>query len=107
MNAQPIIQSINQQLAIALPENTSYEALHKLLSEYINHLIQTDFQQLVSYLYRIDIDEKKLKALLENTDEPASNVIAHLIIQRQQQKMEMKAKFAPPPSDDIDADELL
>ena len=68
--------------------------LRNQLISFINELINIDFNALVQLLYRIDVDEKKLKELLkqnENTD--AALIIADLIISRQLQKIETKKQF--------------
>ena len=57
------------------------------LSKAIDHLIETDFNALINLLYRIDVDEKQLKQLLQNnTQFNTGEIIAGLIIERQQQK---------------------
>jgi hypothetical protein len=86
-----LISSINQTFQIELPENISFEVLKEKLSAYINHLIQADFEKLISILYRIDVNEYKLKnMLLENNGEDASKIIADLIIERQVQKIKSR-----------------
>ena len=78
-------------MEIDLPENISLELLKEQLSSYINFLIQSDFQKLVSILYRVDVSESKLKHLLnENPNYDASNMIAELIIERQLQKIKSR-----------------
>lgn len=59
MSANELIQSVNNELALDLPENTSLAQLKEQLAAHINHLINTDFEKLVYYLYRIDVNEKK------------------------------------------------
>lgn len=79
---------------IDLPDDISYELLVARLSEHINDLIQTDFQKLVSILYRVDVSEPKLKYLLkENPGEDAGKIIAGLIIERQLQKIKSREDF--------------
>ena len=86
-----LIQSLNTELAINLPEKTEYDELLNLLAGYINDLIKNDFQKLVRYLYRIDVSEPKLKSLLhQNPQEDAGNIIAALIIERQEQKIKTR-----------------
>jgi len=73
---------------------TPSKDLRNQLISFINELINKDFNALVQLLYRIDINEKKLKELLkqnENTD--AALIIADLIISRQLQKIETKKQF--------------
>jgi hypothetical protein len=89
-----LIPALRQSLGIDLPENIQLEELKGRLSVYINQLIQTDFEKLVSLLYRIDISEPKLKHLLQqNPGEDAGKVIAELIIERQLQKIKSRSQF--------------
>jgi hypothetical protein len=86
-----LIPALNDSLQIDLPENISYEILKEKLSAHISHLIQSDFQKLVSALYRIDVREAKLKSLLkENPDSDAGKIIAELIIERHLQKIKSR-----------------
>ena len=86
-----MIQSLNKELAVGLPEKISYDELQHLLAAYVNDLIRTDFQKLVGYLYRIDVNEQKIKLLLQQyAGEDAGNIIALLIIERQQQKIKTR-----------------
>ena len=83
-----MIRSLNKELALSLPDKAGYDELHKLLAEYINDLIKNDFEKLISYLYRIDVNEAKLKSLLlQQQQEDTGNIIATLIIERQVQKI--------------------
>ena len=92
-----LIQVLNTELAIELPEKISFEELRENLSQYINSLIQTNFQKLVSLLYRIDVSESKLKTLLqEKADANAGVIIADLIIERQLQKIKSRQQFSQP-----------
>lgn len=60
----------------------------------INQLIVHDFNALVQLLYRIDVDERKLKKVLSNNIErDAASVIADLIIERQIQKTKSRKTF--------------
>lgn len=95
-----LIKLINKELAIIILEKESYNEIHAQLSEYINNLVKNDFDKLVTYLYRIDVNEQKLKSLLqENPNEDAGNIIATLIIERQQQKIRSRKQFSQRESD--------
>jgi hypothetical protein len=77
----------------SIQEGPSKDLRSQLVS-FINELISKDFNALVQLLYRIDVNEKKLKELLkqnENTD--AALIIADLIISRQLQKIKSKKQF--------------
>ena len=68
--------------------------LRSQLIFFINELINEDFNALVQLLYRIDVNEKKLKELLKrNENSDAALIIADLIISRQLQKIESKKQF--------------
>jgi hypothetical protein len=91
-------------MEIELPENISFDLLKEQLSSHINFLIQSDFQKLVSILYRVDVSESKLKHLLkENPGDDAANIIADLIIERQLQKIKSRQEHGN--DDNISDDE--
>ena len=95
MNTLDLLKSLNKDLAVALPENISHDELLTQLAAHINHLIKEDFEKLVGYLYRIDVNEQNLKQLLKQyPDEDAGNIIASLIIERQQQKIKSRQQFS-------------
>jgi hypothetical protein len=61
------------------------------LIHYINYLLLHHFEKLIHVLYRVDVDEKKLKELLnEKKDQDAALVISELLIERQLQKAAFK-----------------
>ena len=75
-------------------ERISSEKTREELIFLINELINKDFQSLIQLLYRIDVNEKKIRFYLEeNLHKDGSAVIADLIIERQFQKMESRKKF--------------
>lgn len=64
------------------------------LVAYVNELITQDFNQLVTLLYRLDINEKKLKqTLADHPDQNAGELIAKLIIDRQDEKKKSREAF--------------
>ena len=95
-----LIKLLNSELSIAIAEKISYSELHTQLSDYINQLIKNDFDKLIAYLYRIDVNEEKLKTLLQqNPGEDAGNIIATLIIERQEQKIKFRKQFSQQKND--------
>lgn len=90
-----LVNGINESLEIVLPDTVPMDELKEKLAQHINHLINTDFEKLVYYLYRIDVDENKMRTLLQKTaGENAAGLIAALIIDRQLQKIELRKKTA-------------
>ncbi|MBC9811998.1 hypothetical protein H9Y05_05850 [Crocinitomicaceae bacterium CZZ-1] len=65
------------------------------LSAYLNELVLSDFNQLVSILYRMDVSESKVRAALADASGTVSagEIIARLLIEREQEKMEWRRKF--------------
>lgn len=103
MENAELIRLLNKELAIDFADKISYSEMLNQLSSYINQLIKNDFEKLVTYLYRIDVNEQKLKSLLRQfPDEDAGNIIASLIIERQQQKLKSRELFS---QRDNDSDE--
>ena len=95
MENAELIRLLNKELTIEIAEKRSYDEIHTQLSEYINDLIKNDFDKLIAYLYRIDVNEQKLKTLLQrNPEEDAGNIIADLIIERQRQKIKTREQFS-------------
>ena len=94
VNENELIEIMNQELGLMLPGKITEEQLHSQLATHINYLIEHDFQKLVSVLYRVDVNETKLKNLLkENPNEDAGLIIADLIIERQLQKIKSRKEF--------------
>jgi hypothetical protein len=72
----------------------SLEELKKYLTEKIALMMEKNFNLLLSSLYRIDIDENKVKELFSGkikTDIPEG--LASLIIDRQLQKLYYRKKY--------------
>jgi paraquat-inducible protein B len=70
----------------------SLDAFTQELSNYINHLLNTDIEKVVSILYRVDVDENKIKSLLQNTTN-SGLTIAQAIIKRQLQKIKSRQEY--------------
>lgn len=100
-----IIEYLNRQFDLSVTENSGEEQLVSMLSQKINQLIQDDFTRLVQLLYSIDVSEQKLKLLLrENPQTDAGKIIAHLILERQKQKLKSREIFKQSQNND-DAEE--
>lgn len=74
--------------------NQNYEQLKKDLADYLNDLLVSDYNKLISILYRIDIaQEKAVAELAKNAEnESPGETLARLIIERQLQKIETRRK---------------
>ena len=99
-----LVPALNASLEITLPDNIPLEELKQKLALHINHLINHDFEKLVSLLYRIDVNENKIRQLLKQEEgENAAGLMADLIIERQLQKIESRRKSST--NDSIPDDE--
>ncbi len=102
---QHIIPLLNKELSLDFSDKLATEELEKQLTEHINHLINTDFEKLVYYLYRIDVNETKMKQLLQQQGgKNAAQLIARLIIDRQLQKIKSRAENKTSTTDDEGAE---
>lgn len=82
--SEEIVHIVNDSFGLQSTESDFIQ----LLADKINELILHDFNRLISILYRADISEKKLNAVLEqNKNEDAGKLIAGIFIERQLQKI--------------------
>ena len=89
-----LIQLINDQINTDFTDNIPIEVLQEKLRTFINDLIQNDFQKLISILYRVDVNENKLKNILkEEAQRDAADIISNLIIERQVQKINTRNQY--------------
>lgn len=89
-----LIPLLNAQMMIELPGNISMEELQEHLTNYFNKLIEQDFERLILVLYKIDVDENKLRTILRReTGTNTGDIIARLVIERQLQKIETRKKY--------------
>lgn len=80
------------------------EAFKKQLAIYLNELLLNDFEKLIQLLYRVDVSEQKLKETLAvNQGKDAGELIADLLIKRQEEKLAGRQAF--PPANDIAEDD--
>lgn len=78
----------------ALTKVSAYDELKEYLVKEIKILLDSNFQQLLSVLYRIDVSEAKAKqafALLNNN--AIANKLAELILERQYQKAKTRIAY--------------
>jgi hypothetical protein len=89
-----LIKAIQTDWGIHLKDSVTEEQLLDVLSKKVNQLIQQDFPRLISLLYRIDVNESKLKQLLrENPTADAGILIAQLILERQNEKLKTRQLY--------------
>ena len=94
METTALLQDLNQHYELGLRDVPTIGELETALAERVNEMIQKDFSTLVQLLYRIDVDETRLRGLLRTgAGEDAGRIIAKLIIERQWQKIETRRRY--------------
>lgn len=88
-----VLNLTNKDFNLDIPQSevSNQDEFLKLLTRVIQQLLDTDFERLMNGLYRIDVDENKVK-LAMTTNDVAEN-IALLIIERELQKVETRKKY--------------
>ncbi len=85
---------------------SSFEEFRKFIIQKINYWINNDFEHLLYLLYRIDVHEEKVRSMLKTQKgEDAATIIADLIIDRQQQKVQSRKMFHFSKPEDISEEE--
>lgn len=77
--------------------------VRKWLENKIRQMLDQETDLLWSTLYRMDVDEEKIKQVLASAHQtPVEAGLAGLVLERQKQRNEMRAKFSSPkpPEDD-------
>jgi hypothetical protein len=90
---EAIIKDLNKEWPIELRVEKG-STIRELLIKQINELILHDFEKLVFLLYRIDVDEARMRALLaQSKQDDTAPLLADLIIERQLQKIKSRQDF--------------
>lgn len=93
-----IEETVNElkKLQLSAPvQIVSIDHLKQIVSAIVNDLIANDFSRLISLLYHLDISEKKLRELLATSANTSSgDIIAEMIIERQQEKIRVRKLFS-------------
>ncbi len=92
-----IIESIGQDLSIDLPLEIDDADMIRMIADRVEHLLKADPDLLMSYLYRLDVLEKKINAALESSLEPAHFTLARLIWDRQKKRIKTKKRYKQKP----------
>src|SRR5687767_8547337 len=96
------INALLQALASPMPRGDQ-EKLVSQFREHIRFLVEHDFERLVQLLYRVDIDEEKLRCLLRQQPHgDAAAIITALILERQGQKELTRKQFKTDFADDAE-----
>ncbi len=91
---QQAIELVNKDFALSLPvrEVNDLDDMERKLTALVQYLLDHDFERLLNGLYRIDVSEEKVKAVMAAGDQVAQN-IARLIVEREMAKVQTRAKY--------------
>ncbi|QGN24261.1 hypothetical protein [Elizabethkingia anophelis] len=95
-NDYPILLIADKLQIDGVSAKHSQEEQFEALAFYLNHLIQSDFNRLLSILYRIDVSEDKVKSALalDAGKQSSGHTIARLLIEREMEKIKLRAKYS-------------
>lgn len=92
---------VSKQIFSDLEINTSAEhdesEIIEIIASRVEQMLKGDPDLLMSYLYRLDVEEIKINAALESSPTPVHITFAHLIWERQKQRIETKKKYKQSP----------
>ncbi|SFD30257.1 hypothetical protein SAMN05518672_1011528 [Chitinophaga sp. CF118] len=92
---------ISADAALSIQPGITYDQLEEMLAQRLEELISNNFQLFVLLLYKIDVAESKVRAVLEADISPSAyRKIAALLIERQQQKIISRKESKKPIDDD-------
>lgn len=92
-DTQSLIRIISKDFDIE--ENLSEERLKQAMIDAFAYLVDNDFPKLIQILYKADVDQYKLKELLETVEGRSSaEIIAEAYIARQVAKIETWKKYS-------------
>jgi hypothetical protein len=86
------IQSIQKYME--MESTPTYENVLEVLTSSVMYLLLNDMEKLLNILYRIDVNEPKVKAAFaQNNPKLIAPTIAQLILDRELQKAESRRKY--------------
>lgn len=86
------IQSIQKYME--MESSPTYENVIEVLTSSVMYLLLHDMEKLLNILYRIDVNEPKVKAAFaQNNPKLIAPTIAQLILDRELQKAESRRKY--------------
>ncbi len=97
MDNKEISHTISNDLDINIPSELSDEEMIDIISVRVEQLLRADPDLLMSYLYRLDVLEKNIKASLHVSLEPIHVTFAKLIWDRQKERILTKQKYKQDP----------
>lgn len=92
MEPQELLEAAAREMGIEVKDRPAVS--EQLLTDRINEMLQNDFSRLVALLYRIDVNEDRLRELLKvQPGRDAAVIITRLILERQLQKINSRQRY--------------
>jgi peptide deformylase len=89
-----VIQSLQKHVEVK--DTLSYEVLKEQLTATVVYMLLHEMEKLMGILYRIDVNERKVKnAFAQNNPKLIAPILADLIIERELQKAQHRANYKP------------
>ena len=97
MYEKSVAKEIAKGLGIEFLEHSSQEEILIHIADRVAKLLKADPDLLMSYLYRLDVEQKRIEFAIKHSPMPLNVTIAELIWQRQKQRIETKKKYKQDP----------
>jgi len=96
-NSIEISKKISADLEIDIPVELTDEEMILHIADRVEQLIKGDPDLLMSYLYRLDVEEKKINQAMLTSITPIHVTFANLIWNRQKERISTKKKYKQDP----------
>jgi len=97
LNTKEISDKISKEMGLNFPAEFDESEILKVLAARVEQMLKGDPDLLMSYLYRLDVEEKKINSALETSPTPVHVTFANLIWDRQKQRIITKQQFKQDP----------
>ena len=84
-----ISKRIANDLEMQIDENLTDEEMILHIADRVEHLLKADPDLMLSYLYRLDVEEKNIASALKTSIMPVHVTFANLIWERQKQRLDI------------------
>jgi hypothetical protein len=89
-----LTEAISSRFELTKTDSPTIDDLKRLLMERILDLLERNVERLLSILYRVDLNQKKLDEIfLNGTKEEIAEKISEAVIERQIQKIETRKYY--------------
>ncbi|MHA6249406.1 hypothetical protein ACXYMU_15800 [Pontibacter sp. CAU 1760] len=90
-----VVNHLQKVLRVENLASRDLEALHYKVAHVVQRLLENDFNRLLHILYRIDVEERKVKeAMLAEEPEIVADRITRLILKRELQRAEIRFRYS-------------